>query len=66
MKKEANHPHIINSISELHHLLALPKPEHPLVSVINFNDVGHFSEESPDNIIINFYSIWIKRILRGK
>ena len=35
MKKEPNSPVKINSISELHQMLGLPKPLHPLVSLVD-------------------------------
>jgi AraC-like DNA-binding protein len=66
MKKEANHPYVINSISELHRLLGLPKPEHPLVSVINFNDITCYPNTTVKSLIYNFYSICIKKGYKGK
>lgn len=66
MKKEANHPYIINSISELHRLLELPKPEHPLVSVINLSDIKCQLTEDLGSVIYNFYSICIKKDFKGK
>ena len=38
MAKIVNH-FAINSISELHRLMGLPKPLHPLISLINMGDV---------------------------
>lgn len=66
MKKTDNTPYLINSISELHRLLEIPKPEHPLVSVINFADIKCFSTENLTSIIYNFYSVCIKRDFKGK
>ncbi|GAB2539052.1 helix-turn-helix domain-containing protein [Spirosoma aerophilum] len=66
MKKEASTPHIINSISELHRLLHLPKPEHPLVSVIDLSDVACHFDERISSFIYNFYSISIKKNFTGK
>ncbi|QDK79957.1 AraC family transcriptional regulator [Spirosoma sp. KCTC 42546] len=66
MKKEASHPYIINSISELHRLLALPKPEHPLISVINLSEVTCHFDESLKSVVYNFYSICIKKDFTGK
>lgn len=66
MKKEANHPYTINSISELHRLLALPKPEHPLVSVINLSEIKCYFDDSLRSVIYNFYSICIKKNFNGK
>ncbi|GAB4039015.1 helix-turn-helix domain-containing protein [Spirosoma jeollabukense] len=66
MKKEANHPYVINSISDLHRLLALPKPEHPMVSVINLGEIKCYLDESLRSVIYNFYSICIKKDFKGK
>ncbi len=66
MKKPDNTPYLINSISDLHRLLELPKPEYPLVSVINFDEIKCFSEERLSSVIYNFYSICIKRDFKGK
>src|SRR5271167_1919851 len=65
MKKEANHPYVINSISELHRLLGLPKPEHPLISVIDMSGIKcHFDAEMK-SVIYNFYSICTKNDFKG-
>ncbi|MFV5689865.1 helix-turn-helix domain-containing protein [Flavobacterium sp. ZT3R25] len=66
MKKETNSPYIINSISELHRLLELPKPKHPLVSVINLNEIKCHFDESIKSFIYNFYSICTKKDFKGK
>ncbi len=66
MKKAGNSPYLINSISDLHRILGLPKPTHPLVSVINFEDIKCFADESLTSIIYNFYSICIKKDFKGK
>ncbi len=66
MKKETNHPYIINSISELHRLLELPKPEHPLVSVIQLFNVKCIPHETIKSVVYNFYSICIKKDFKGK
>lgn len=66
MKKTVNSPYIINSISELHRLLELPKPEHPLVSVINLGDVKCRFDDNLKSLVYNFYSICIKKDFKGK
>ena len=66
MKKEANHPYIVNSILALHRLLKLPYPEHPLVSVINLDEIECFADESLKSVINNFYLICIKKKFEGK
>ena len=66
MKKELYQPYVIQSISDLHRLLQLPKPEHPLVSVINLNEIKCYFDESLQRVIYNFYSICIKKDFKGK
>lgn len=66
MKKEANHPYSINSISELHRLLELPKPTHPLVSVINLAEIKCYTGENLKSVLYNFYSVCIKKDFKGK
>jgi AraC family transcriptional activator of pobA len=66
MKKSANQPYIINSISELHRLLELPKPSHPLISVINLAEIKCHFDENIKSVIYNFYSICIKKDFKGK
>ena len=66
MKKEINSPIIINSISEQHRLLSLPKPEHPLVSLIDFSDVARNSSGFVGTFAFNFYTVAIKKGFKGK
>jgi AraC family transcriptional activator of pobA len=66
MKKETHSPYSINSISELHRLLQLPKPKHPLVSVINLNEIKCHFDESIKSFVYNFYSICAKKDFKGK
>ncbi|MGV3459725.1 MAG: helix-turn-helix domain-containing protein [Flavobacterium sp.] len=55
---------IINSVSELHRLLALPKPTHPLITLIDH--AREISNNAVDeNIALNFYNITIKRSFQG-
>jgi AraC-like DNA-binding protein len=57
----ANHqPHRIKSISEFHEFRDLPKPEHPLVSVYNFEDLKHLNKDEPKSLMLDFYSIALK------
>jgi AraC family transcriptional activator of pobA len=54
-------PHRIKTISEYHQVMGLPKPEHPLISVINFESIKHLPYDESINIVFNFYSISLKR-----
>ncbi|WP_166919292.1 helix-turn-helix domain-containing protein [Flavobacterium poyangense] len=66
MKKEIHNPQAINSISELHQLLRIPKPDHPLVSFVNLEKMSCLVNDNLKNIIYNFYAISIKRGFTGK
>jgi AraC-like DNA-binding protein len=67
MKKEENIPYKFESLSHFHRVLGLPKPLHPLISVIeNMDDkVGH-NCNLPSPFMLNFYKIAYKPNLRGK
>jgi AraC-like DNA-binding protein len=52
----------IKSISEYHRILGLPKPQHPLISIINFDKLEHNPVSSPVNVYFDFYSITLKRM----
>jgi len=54
----------IQTIGELHHLMGLPRPEHPLISVINLETVKR-AGKMPANRVFDFYSIALKRHCDG-
>ena len=66
MKTEINGPHIFNSISELHRALGLPKPLHPLVSLVDYADIKSDTAEISKGMVFNFYKISYKKNLVGK
>ena|SRR5690554_1890235 len=57
-------PHRIKSISEFHQLRGLQKPKHPSVSIVNLEEVQKFPE-SISNVVLDFYSISLKRNFTG-
>ncbi|GLU53971.1 AraC family transcriptional regulator [Dyadobacter frigoris] len=59
-------PFRVKTIAEWHQLRYLPKPEHPLISVINFGNVTRLREEEPKSIINEFYTIALKRSFKAK
>lgn len=59
-------PHRIKSISEFLEFRGLPKPEHPLVTVYNFEDLKYLNKEEPKSLILDFYSIALKRNANAK
>jgi AraC family transcriptional activator of pobA len=66
VKKAANIPHQFNSISDLHRVLGLPKPLHPLVSLVNNAEIAIEKDQLPESFLLNFYKISYKIGLRGK
>ena len=57
----------LKTISEYHQLTGLPKPEHPLVSVLRFEDLLKLpGDGSPISISIDYYTIALKRNFHGK
>lgn len=57
---------VINSVSELHRILSLPKPFHPLITLINHNDVKTIDSQERQRIVLNFYNISIKKSFQGQ
>ena len=56
----------IKTIAEFHRLRGLPKPEHPLISVVNIETVDSSDSNESASLILDFYSISIKRCLLTK
>ena len=50
----------IQSITQLHQLLQLPKPKHPLVSLIRFEDFPPIKIEQRTRLITDFYQVTLK------
>ena len=55
-------PHRIQSISEFHRYRGLPKPGHPLISVINMDDFTEMPEINTMYTVFDFYFIAMKRM----
>lgn len=66
MKKEENIPYVFNSISELHRMLGLPKPLHPLISLVDNTQIAIDKDQLPASFLLNFYKISYKQGLHGK
>ncbi len=47
-------------------LRGLPKPKHPLISVINFDDIQTKPQKSGESWVFNFYCISVKRDMNYK
>ena len=50
------------TISEFHQFRDLPKPLHPLISIIDVAGVTHLRNDEPMTLALDFYSIAIKRM----
>ncbi len=62
----SNNIYNIKTITDFHRLRGLSKPEHPLVSVINYADIQHNAGDYMRSWVLDFYSISIKRNINGK
>jgi AraC family transcriptional regulator, transcriptional activator of pobA len=58
--------HRIKTISEYHKVMGLPKPAHPLISVVNFETIKHLPSKGAFSFIFDFYSISLKRNFKAK
>jgi len=63
--KDKSHK-VLNSISQLHSLLKLKKPTHPLVSIISVEDVDVANLQITEPLVLNFYVINVKSNCQGK
>lgn len=50
------------TISEFHAFRDLPKPLHPLLSLIDVEEVKHLHPDEPSSLVFDFYSIALKRV----
>lgn len=66
MEKKENVPLKISSISEMHDMLKLPKPLHPLVSLVDNTRMTVNKELLGRSFILNFYKISYKYSTNGK
>ncbi len=54
------------TISEFHEFRDLPKPQHPLISIIQVENVKHLRSDEPMSLVFDFYSIASKRMHNAK
>ncbi|MGZ3898972.1 MAG: helix-turn-helix domain-containing protein [Bacteroidia bacterium] len=59
-------PQRIKTISQYHEFMGLPKPQHPLVSVINMEEIKKALPQESISILFDFYSISLKRNFNAK
>lgn len=56
----------IKSITEYHRFRGLPKPEHPLISLVDYSLLQFAEDSQAVNIVMDFYSIALKRDIGAK
>src|SRR6201989_2701988 len=61
-----NGPYRVKTISEFHQFREMPKPEHPLISVVDVGMIKHIPGEAPKSFMFDFYSIAMKRNFSAK
>ncbi|MBC3789054.1 helix-turn-helix domain-containing protein [Spirosoma utsteinense] len=59
-------PQRFKTISEFHHFRGLPRPEHPLISLVNAEDIKHSGSRVPTAMVFDFYSIALKKNFNAK
>ncbi|WP_316740715.1 AraC family transcriptional regulator [Pedobacter antarcticus] len=65
-KTESRQPSLFNSISELHKALGLPKPLHPLISLVDYSKINANTADLEKGMVFNFYKISYKKNFTGK
>ena len=59
-------PTRIKTIADYHNLRRLPKADHPLISVLRFEDIRITPEQLPESLITDLYMIALKHDFNGK
>jgi AraC-like DNA-binding protein len=66
MKPDSKQPYVFNSITELHRALGLPKPLHPLISLVDYSNITADTGEIAKGMIFHFYKVSFKKNFKGK
>lgn len=66
MKKEENSQYNFSSLSEGHRAFGLPKPHHPLISLLNAESNERIESNGTQSHVLNFYKISYKPGLSGR
>jgi AraC family transcriptional activator of pobA len=66
MKKEEEIHHMMDSLSAIHQAFGLPKPQHPLIALINGSNSQVQINRPSGSHVLKFYKISYKRKLSGK
>jgi AraC-like DNA-binding protein len=54
-------PQSIKTISEFHQLNGFPKPEHPLISILDYAKLRTITNENTSTLLFGYYTISLKR-----
>jgi len=55
-----------HTVTEYHRTAGLPKPAHPLISLVHMDDLKKPLSDGPFSIVYDFYSISMKRVKNAK
>ena len=58
--------HRIKTISEYHRIMGLPKPQHPLITVVDLGTINPAYHNGSISLVFDFYSISLKRMGHAK
>lgn len=56
----------IKTITEFHRIWGVPKPHHPLISLVDYKLIKHSPDNDNISWVFDFYSVSLKRNLKGK
>jgi len=59
-------PNRFHTITDYHQFRGMPKPDHPLVSVVNLDTCPYVHSDEAISLVFDFYSIAVKRIPNSK
>jgi len=66
MKKTSQAPVAIHSLPQLHRLVGLAGPSHPLISLVDNTQLKLDQTNRPDSLLLDFYKISYKKTLKGR
>jgi AraC-like DNA-binding protein len=66
MKREEGLPRKFESLSDFHRVFGLPKPLHPMISLIDLKDISILSDELFSSFMMDFYKVAYKTNVHGK
>jgi len=66
MKKSKKEMMTFSSITEFHRILGIARPDHPLISVISFEELSSFAPEISEKAMYNFYMVCLIKKFDGK